>query len=92
MPKEVALYIFVFWILAPTVDQGFDIAIIVMLFKGPGADLPVRGGKAMTINKTYGPGTVLKLSILKSYSFPSRRDIMEPLEVRHQESSMPIKW
>ena len=47
IPREVALIIFVFWILAPTVDQCFDIALIAKLFIGPEADLQVSGGMVM---------------------------------------------
>lgn len=47
MPKEVALMICVFWILAPTVDQLSDIAIVTKLFKGPGGDLEVSGGNVL---------------------------------------------
>ena len=46
MPKEVSLMILVFWILAPTVDQLSDIAIVTKLLRGPGDDLEVSGGNS----------------------------------------------
>ena len=45
MPKEVALMILVFWIIAPTIDQISDIAIVTKLMRGPTDDLTVSGGK-----------------------------------------------